>query len=72
MPRHCHEGAEEAIQGLTRLLLPECETVSDGRQGLGWGEDCSERCHYEAIVCGWGVEVPGEALVNLLGKGAGQ
>ncbi len=30
MPRHCHEGAEEAIQGLAGLLLQECEAVSDG------------------------------------------
>ncbi len=72
MPRHCHEGAEEAIQGLSGLLLQECKSVSDGWQGLGWGKDCSERCHSEVVVGGWAGEVPGEALVNLLGKGAGQ
>ncbi len=36
------------------------------------GKDCSERCHFEVVVIGWGVEIPGEALMNLLGKGAGQ
>ncbi len=72
MSRHCHEGAEEALQGLTMLLLPECEPVSDGGQGLSWGEDRFECCHLEAIIGGCGVEVPGEALVNLWRKGAGQ
>ncbi len=30
MSRHRHEGAEEAIQGLTVLLFQEGETVTDG------------------------------------------
>ncbi len=48
------------------------ETRIDGWHRFVGDKDSSEGCHHDFVVGGWGGEVPGKALVNLLGKGAGK